>query len=118
MGLFVLDHFTGALAPGRIRTLSEAIPMLHSARVRRAAERARLAARISVVTNDYGDLISGSIDPEMNAIHEHIMLLEDQLLDGLPANPLQIQWFEHIEAQLLALAPHLRQLELQIYAAA
>lgn len=92
--------------------------MLHAARVRRAAERARLAARVTVVTNDYGELLSGSIDPEMNEIHEHIMLLEDQLLDGLPANPLQVRWFERIEQQLLALAPQLRQLELQIYAVA
>lgn len=88
--------------------------MLHEARVRRAAERARLFARRDVHLDHYGSLISGTIDPTWESIRLAILELEDQLLDGMPACTIQVKWFSEVETQLASLYPAIRQMELQL----
>ena len=88
--------------------------MLHEARVRRAAERARLFARRDVHLDHYGSLISGTIDPTWESIRLAILELEDQLLDGMPACSIQIRWFSEVETQLQQLYPAIRQMERQL----
>ncbi len=43
----------------------------------------RLLARANIVCNDYGDYVSGSINPDIEAIREQISYIHDRLHDGL-----------------------------------
>jgi hypothetical protein len=43
----------------------------------------RLLARADIICNDYGDYVSGSINPDIEAIREQISCIHDRLHDGL-----------------------------------
>ncbi len=75
--------------------------MLHECVIRTAAERARLAARLDVVTDQAGTRLSGEIDPVFDRLHQRILRLEDQLLDlGIPPHPGQVRWFKRAASYL------------------
>jgi hypothetical protein len=70
-----------------------------------------LFARRDVVVAQDGRILSGSIDPEVEALYQDVDHIHDWILDGHQPNPLQLEFLEHCLKVVQQQRPIIRQLE-------
>jgi len=70
-----------------------------------------LLARRDVVVAQDGRILSGAIDPEVELLYCQVDQIHDQVLDGHPLNPLQVNFLQYCMDVIQQQRPIIRQLE-------